>query len=961
MPKWDSEIDLNVTNIYVGQTEVIQVSVTPGATGHVFITVDNLTYYKELIDSKTTLNIKGLDIGNYTVSVYYSGDDKYKNSTASGWFNVSSTGINVNTTNSSDLNITVPANTTGNVTVIINGQNYTGTIVNGSAVVDLSNATPGTYNATVIYTDKDGNQVKTTMTMSVPKWNTPIDLNVTDIYFGSDETIIVNVTKGATGFVIIDVNGTVYYKELNDSKTSIVLEGLKVGNYTVTATYLGDKYYNNATITKIFEVKTSGITVNNTENSTDLNITLPDNVTGNVTVILDGKNYTGTIINGSAVVDLSNATPGTYNATVIYTDKDGNQVNTTMTMSVPKWNTPIDLNVTDIYYGSDETIIVNVTKGATGFVIIDVNGTVYYKELNDSKTSITLEGLKVGNYTVTATYLGDKYYNNATITKIFEVKTSGIIINNTENSTDLNITLPDNVTGNVTVILDGKNYTGTIINGSAVVDLSNATPGTYNATVIYTDKDGKQVNTTMIIAVPKWNSSVDLIVSDIRGGQRETIIINVTNGATGNVLIDVNGVIYYKELINSKTTLELDNLPKGSYTVRVTYMGDDKYNNSTNQDNFIVGEGVVLTVYLDGKNPMLDVAVPHDAVGDVTVRINGKDYTGVINDHHAILNISDIAPGVYNATSTYKIGNGTEYINNDTITVPEPTLLATVINVEHISRDVLVTSVLKDVNGTVLPFQFITYKLNGVIGNTTTDKDGLFTVQCVQNSTLYIEYAGNKVYEGCNATIVLDKFLDIRNATQIISEVYTTYAVDFALGERGGYFKFQIKDENGKALANKPVQIGFCGVVYNRVTDDEGYAQLQINLNTPFIFTFAIAFLGDETHNASFVVQQINVNKKTTTLQANAKTYKASTKTKAYTVTLKSDVCSSIDGKSYMGAGKKITMKVNGKTYTANTKANGQATFKLDLTKKGIHTATISFDGDQRYDASKTTAKIKIN
>ena len=128
------------------ETEVIQVSVTPGATGHVYITVDNLTYYKELINSKATLNIKGLDIGNYTVSVYYSGDDYYKNSSALGWFNVSSTGINVNTTNTTDLNITFPANTTGNVTVIINGQNYTGAIVNGSAVVDLSNATPGTYN-----------------------------------------------------------------------------------------------------------------------------------------------------------------------------------------------------------------------------------------------------------------------------------------------------------------------------------------------------------------------------------------------------------------------------------------------------------------------------------------------------------------------------------------------------------------------------------------------------------------------------------------------------------------------------------------------------------------------------------------------------------------------------------------------------------------------------------------------
>ena len=148
---------------------------------------------------------------------------------------------------------------------------------------------------------------------------------------------------------------------------------------------------------------------------------------------------------------------------------------------------------------------------------------------------------------------------------------------------------------------------------------------------------------------------------------------------------------------------------------------------------------------------------------------------------------------------------------------------------------------------------------------------------------------GDHVFKHSNATLVLDSFLDMRNLTKIVSEEYNTYAVDFDLGERGGYFKFRIVDGNGKALANKPVQIGFCGVVYNRVTDSEGYAQLQINLNTPFIFTFAIAFLGDEANNASFVVQQINVAKKTTSVSADSKNFKASEKTKKFTVTLKSD------------------------------------------------------------------------
>ena len=66
------------------------------------------------------------------------------------------------------------------------------------------------------------------------------------------------------------------------------------------------------------------------------------------------------------------------------------------------------------------------------------------------------------------------------------------------------------------------------------------------------------------------------------------------------------------------------------------------------------------------------------------------------------------------------------------------------------------------------------------------------------------------------------------------------------------------------------------------------------------LYTFAIGFLGDDDYNASFVVQRITINKKTTSLSASAKTFKATAKTKKYTVTLKTIKGASIDGKTYL-------------------------------------------------------------
>ena len=87
-------------------------------------------------------------------------------------------------------------------------------------------------------------------------------------------------------------------------------------------------------------------------------------------------------------------------------------------------------------------------------------------------------------------------------------------------------------------------------------------------------------------------------------------------------------------------------------------------------------------------------------------------------------------------------------------------------------------------------------------------------------------------------------------------------------------------------------------------------------------------------------------------LTAKAATFKVKTKTKKYSVTLKTD-------KNVAMSKVKLYLKVNGKTYTAKTNSKGKATFKITkLAKKGTYKAKVTYKGDAVY--SKTTKTVKI-
>ena len=211
------------------------------------------------------------------------------------------------------------------------------------------------------------------------------------------------------------------------------------------------------------------------------------------------------------------------------------------------------------------------------------------------------------------------------------------------------------------------------------------------------------------------------------------------------------------------------------------------------------------------------------------------------------------------------------------------------------------------------------------------------------------------------SSIMKDSDIDINSESlvqkkdsKIIFEDMVTTAFQSAIdGRVGKYFVIVLKDENSKVLPNKFIQIGFNGRIYNRTTNENGSARLQINLAYSGIYTFAISFLGDLDYNGSFAVAKITVKKQSPILSVSDKIYKVSAKSKTLQACLKS-----INGSPIKF--KKISFLINGKTYTASTDSKGIATVKVSLSTKKTYKFTVKSASDGTYSAVSKSGKLTI-
>ncbi|WP_406535443.1 Ig-like domain repeat protein, partial [Methanobrevibacter sp.] len=620
IPKLETPISVEVSDINVGDTAEIVVTVPNGATGNVTIEIDGVKYTEKIKDGKATFNIENLTAGNKTIAVDYAGDDNYVGNHTTSSIEVSKCPstvsaeiTNIDVGENATITVTVPVDATGQVLIDIDGVGYYVNVTDGTGTIEIPRMPNGTYNVTLTYTGDDKYLPSSNNgTFNVSKVESFVIPVAQDIYVGENEVIKFTVPSDATGTLTVIIGGEEYTFDLDDGslgstgddgekftvavsngKGELTVSGLPKGEYTVSVKYNGNEKYLPSTNTTTFKVlkKSSKMDVTDLGNGTVV-VDLPEDATGTVSIKVGNNTYNATVVDGQAVIDLTNETPGVHDIEVTYSgDEKHNPEVEDSKATIPKYNTPISVDVDDCHVGDTAVVTVTLPDGATGNVTIEINAKSYTTEVKDGKAVFNVDGLEAGDKTVAVKYDGDKNY----------------VVNST--------------TGQFTV--------------------------------------------------SKVKSTLKASGKDITVGKDEVITVTVPKDATGRVLVDIDGVGYYGNIVNGKAKVVIPELPSGKYTAKVTYEGDDKYLPSTTTAKFTVTKAKTpISATGDeieqGQDATVVVKLPSDATGTVTITVDGKKYTAEVKDGKAVFTVLGLSSGDHDVTASYS--GDKKYEANDTIT-----------------------------------------------------------------------------------------------------------------------------------------------------------------------------------------------------------------------------------------------------------------------------------------------------
>ena len=410
-----------------------------------------------------------------------------------------------------------------------------------------------------------------------------------------------------------------------------------------------------------------------------INVTIDKKATGNMTIKVNGEEYTVTIVDGSASLTLDNLDNGTY---FIETAYGGNTFITESSNStffnLGLIESSIVLNVSDIKVGQDAIITANITDGATGTVTFFVNGNSYLVFIENGTATLKVSDLTPGDYSVFVQYNGDKQYtisSNSTVFNVAKLSSKvAINVNNIKVGQDatIRLTLPNVNSGVVSVIVNGKTYNVNIVNTKGTLTVSNLANGTYTVIAKFEGNDmyaASEANTTF--SVSKIASTTTVSVSDINATQDAVINIAVPGIASGVVSVTVGDAIYSVAVVDGKGSLTVSGLAAGSYDVVAKFAETDMYLASEANATFSVSKlASTITVAVGDidatHDAIVNVEVPNVDLGSVTVTIGKTSYDVAIIDGKGTLNVPNLDGATYNVVA--KFNGNDKYLASENTT-----------------------------------------------------------------------------------------------------------------------------------------------------------------------------------------------------------------------------------------------------------------------------------------------------
>lgn len=554
---------------------------------------------------------------------------------------------------------------------------------------------------------------------------------------------------------------------------------------------------------------------------------------GEVIFSINGTNYTAGVVDGVAKINVYFDEVGDYVISANYKNNglyNGSFVQ--KTVSVTKTDVNLTAYIGDIVYGENPIVSINVTSVAgvnvTGDVVLTISGKKYIVNVVNALAVFEIpEMLDAGKYHIDVSYLGSEKYNAADGTADFTVAkkeiTMNVTIDKDYRDITVNVNLSEKLDGNLTVLVNNTPYTLSYTNGTGSLIFKNLTYGNYTISAVFTKDNYQTVNVSENVEINSIKTVLESenVVMYYKDGTRFAVVLKDINGnplANMDVIISINGRNYVKQSDENGTASLGLNLESKNYTVVTTFGGNSKYfgtrsNNTVSILSTLLSKDIV-KYYRNGTQfyaTVLDFKGNPLANTTVMFNINGVFYNKTTDENGtAKLNIW-LRPGKYIIT-IFNLVTGEQAGNNVTVLskiVENYDLVKYYKNASKFSVKIL------DSQGYPVEGTIVTFNINGVFYYKETDANGIASLAINLRPGKYVITTMYGQYDVGNNVTVLP--------TLQTSDLKMKYL-------DGSAFNARVVDGQGNPLANQIVTFNVNGVFYNKVTNDEGIASLNIRL-----------------------------------------------------------------------------------------------------------------------------------
>ncbi|WP_409199814.1 beta strand repeat-containing protein [Methanobrevibacter sp. DSM 116169] len=563
----------------------------------------------------------------------------------------------------------------------------------------------------------------------------------------------------------------------------------------------------------------------------------------NSTLNNNKANMGGAIFNSGGDFTISNSTLNNNTANewggAIVNSGDFTISNSTLNNNTAnEWGGAIYNNGNDFNISNSTLNNNNASSGGaiynSGILLVSdslLNNSRYNNHLiyNDQGATLSLK-----NNTMFNDY-SEQIYNNGTInTKIYLI----ILGNDTYYGVPggdvlLDAFLTDD-NGNVIVGQNITLFNNTIFN----VNLTDFEDGLYTKNITSPNIGKYLINGTYIggtnitvqtaLLVVKNNAAFNLNESNMIYNENQTIKI-ITN-VTGNITIYYNGKNQTLNITNGEVIFTDLNLPAGENNITIFYSGDDNYYSKTFNTTVSVLKSnktdinVTNPNIVSSENQTITVTIAPNATGNMTLTINNKNYTNEIINGTVSFNVTDLNPDNYTAIITYPGDSNYNGFNKTlNITIAKTNALLDANDTFLFYRNgTQYIAVLKDSNNNPIVGVLIQITINGVTYNRTTNSYGkVFLNINLRPNTYNVTATFNGSSKYFNTSI--NNFVVV-NST-LLADDLTKYF------RNGSQYTVEVLDKKGKPINNTLVEFNINGVFYNRTSNENGIATLNINLD----------------------------------------------------------------------------------------------------------------------------------